>query len=288
MSTVAVLGCGLLGSGMVENLLTKGNTVRVWNRTAARAEALASKGAIPCLTPSEAAKGADRVHLVLSDDAAVDHVINLVRPGLGAQTPLLDHTTNLPSAVAARHARLRADGIAYTHCPVFMSPANARSAQGIMMVGGPPEELAGLVALLAPMTGRVWEVGAAPERSAVYKLMGNAVLISMVGSLGDMLAIGDAGGLDSTESLALFEVFNLGGLFPASTMRVARKGEMPASFELTMARKDVRLMLQHAQGPDGLVVLPAVAAAMDAAIADGHGNKDYTIYAWPRGRKPSS
>ncbi len=286
MATVAVLGCGLLGSAMVENLLTKGNIVRVWNRTSARADALRPLGAVPCITPSEAVRGADRVHLVLSEDSAVDQVINLARPGLGAQAPLVDHSTNLPAAVAERYARLRGEGVAYTHAPVFMSPANARAAQGIMMVGGPPEELVNIVPALAAMTGRVWEVGPQPSRGAVYKLMGNSVLISLVGSLGDMLALGAAGGLDSTEALALFEVFNLGGMFPASTARVARKGEMAASFELAMARKDVRLMLQHAGGPEGLVVLPAVAAAMDQAVAEGHAEKDYTVYAWPRGRRP--
>lgn len=285
MATVAVLGCGLLGSGMVENLLAKGHIVRVWNRTASRAEALKPLGAIPCMTPSEAVRGTDRVHLVLSEDAAVDSVINLMRPGLGSQTPVLDHTTNLPSAVGARYTSLRAQGVAYTHAPVFMSPANAKAAQGIMMVGGPADEVAALVPALSTMTGRVWEVGPDPIRAATFKLMGNSVLISLVGSLGDMLAIADAGGLDSTEALALFEVFNLGGMFPASTARVARKGEMAASFELAMARKDIRLMLQHAGGPDGLVVLPAVASAMDKALAEGHADKDYTIYAWPRGRK---
>lgn len=285
MATVAVLGCGLLGSGMVENLLTKGHLVRVWNRTPARARALEPLGAVVCMTPSEAVRGAERVHLVLSEDSAVDSVINLLRPSLGSATPLLDHTTNLPAAVAARYTRLRSEGLLYTHVPVFMSPANAKAAQGIMLIGGRAEEIVDIVPALASMTGRVWEVGEGPERAAVYKLMGNSVLISLVGALGDMLALAEAGGLDPAEAAKLFEVFNLGGMFPVSTARVARKGEMAASFELAMARKDVRLMLQHAGGAEGLVLLPAVAAAMDAAITQGHAQKDYSIYGWPRGRR---
>jgi 3-hydroxyisobutyrate dehydrogenase len=46
-----------------------------------------------------------------------------------------------------------------------------------------------------------------------------------------------------------------------------------------MARKDVRLMLETAGGPGRLVVLPAVAAAMDQALAKGHGKDDYAIFA---------
>ena len=52
-----------------------------------------------------------------------------------------------------------------------------------------------------------------------------------------------------------------------------------------MARKDVRLMMESAGGADGLVVLPAVAGAMDRALAEGHAARDFSIYAWPRGRR---
>jgi 3-hydroxyisobutyrate dehydrogenase len=51
------------------------------------------------------------------------------------------------------------------------------------------------------------------------------------------------------------------------------RGDFSPSFELAMARKDVRLMLEAADGFP-LVVLPAIARRMDEAIADGHGAKD--------------
>lgn len=284
MATVAVLGCGLLGSGFVENLRTKGESVQVWNRTASRASALAALGAVPASTPAEAVRGADRVHLVLTADEAVDEVLAAALPALGAGVPVLDHSTNLPALVRTRYTRLRADGVAYTHVPVFMGPANARAASGIMMIGGPAAEVEPLLPLLNPMTGRVWVVGEGVETAAVYKLMGNSVIISALGVLGDCLALGEAGGIDAAGAQKLFEVFNLGGYFPTAMARVAKRGDMAASFELAMARKDVRLMLDHAGGPEGLVVLPAVAAAMDEALAAGLGQKDYSTYAWPRAR----
>ena len=53
MATLAVLGTGLLGSGFVENLLAKGHTVRVWNRSAAKLQPLVQKGAIAAKDPAD-------------------------------------------------------------------------------------------------------------------------------------------------------------------------------------------------------------------------------------------
>jgi hypothetical protein len=56
------------------------------------------------------------------------------------------------------------------------------------------------------------------------------------------------------------------------------KGEYAASFELTMARKDVRLMLEAA-GEAPLTVLPAIAGRMDALLARGLGGEDLGVLA---------
>jgi 3-hydroxyisobutyrate dehydrogenase len=135
------------------------------------------------------------------------------------------------------------------------------------------------------MTGRVWHVGERPDHAAILKLIGNGVFVALTGTLGDLFTIGAAQDISPEQVLALFEVFRPAAALPALGARVARGGTAPASFELTMARKDVRLMIEAAGGPDGLVVLPAVAAAMDAALAEGLGDKDYAVYAWPRRRR---
>jgi 3-hydroxyisobutyrate dehydrogenase-like beta-hydroxyacid dehydrogenase len=51
------------------------------------------------------------------------------------------------------------------------------------------------------------------------------------------------------------------------------RGDLSATFELSMARKDIRLMIEAA-GREPLTVLPAIAAKMDEAIAAGHGKDD--------------
>ncbi len=284
MSRIAVLGTGLLGAGMAENLLRKGETVVVWNRTASKLAPLVALGAIAAATPAEAVAGATRVHVVLTADDAVDSTLAQAIPALGDGVWVLDHSTNLPARVAERTARLRAGGVRYAHAPVFMGPQNARDASGLMLLSAAEEDAVELSALLAPMTGRVWHVGARPDLAAVYKLMGNGLLVSLSGALGDLLSMGAASGMSPQETLALFDVFKPGAAIPAFGARVASGGSQPASWELAMARKDVGLMIETAGGPEGLVVLPGLAAAMDTALAEGHAARDYAVFAWPRGR----
>src|SRR5688572_19555023 len=137
MPNIAYLGTGLLGSAFVEAALARGDQVTVWNRTAAKAEALRSFGAVVATNPAEAVRSAVRVHLVLRDDDSVDEVIAQCQSGLSPDAIILDHTTTLPVRTAERSARLQAAGIRYLHCPVFVGPAAARQAGGIILAAGP-------------------------------------------------------------------------------------------------------------------------------------------------------
>jgi 3-hydroxyisobutyrate dehydrogenase len=69
---VAVLGTGTMGAPMARNLLHAGFGVRVWNRTMAKAAALAADGARPAFDPAEAATGADVLITMLTDGATVE------------------------------------------------------------------------------------------------------------------------------------------------------------------------------------------------------------------------
>lgn len=281
MTTIAVLGTGLLGTGFALKALERGETVKVWNRTAGKTAALAEAGAQVAATPAEAVQGVDRVHLVLTADDAVDAVLEAALPALPQGAWVVDHSTNAPARVAERTARLRAQGVRYVHAPVFMAPQNARDATGLMLLAASEEDAAALTPALQTMTGQVWHVGARPDLAAIHKLVGNGMTIAMAGALGDLMTLGAAQGLQPEEVLSLFDVFKVGGSLSFIGKRVARAGSRPASFELTMARKDVGLMLEAAGGDAALSVLPGVARAMDEAIAQGLGAQDFAIYARP-------
>lgn len=287
--SVAFLGTGLLGSGFVEGFLTRGVAIRVWNRTAARAAPLVERGATLAHSPAEAVAGVERVHLCLAEDTAVDSVIDALLPALAAGTPIIDHTTTSPAGTAARCARLDAAGVVYQHAPVFMGPANARDGSGIMLASGPKARFDALAEALTPMSGRVWWVGERPDLAACYKLFGNAMIIGMIGTLADVFTIAQGAGVSPEDVNTLFAAFNPAGIVTARGPRMARGKFSPASFELVMARKDVRLMVETAaESPTAapLAVLPGIAARMDDLVAAGFGQADLGVLAHdavPRG-----
>ncbi len=279
MSTIAVLGIGLLGDGFARNLIDKGHTVQVWNRTASKAAPLAEAGAKVAATPAEAVAGASRVHLVLKSDEAVDEVIAALRPSLGDGVFVIDHSTNLPAGVAERFARLRGEGVRYMHAPVFMGPDDTRHATGLMLLSGPAEDEAALRKDLETMAEELEYFGDEPDKAAKIKIIGNGLLMVLVGGMGDLFKLGKAAGIGHEAVLELFGHFapSAAGMGQRSVGASSR----PADFTMTMARKDLALMLKTA-GPDAeLCVLPSIAAAMDRAIEQGRGEQDFTSLADP-------
>ena len=106
MANIAFLGTGLLGGACAEAAAKRGDKVTVWNRSVDKARDLARFGIVVAATPAEAVRDAERVHLVLKDDAVVDAVIASARPGMRADAILIDHSTTLPDLTARRAARL--------------------------------------------------------------------------------------------------------------------------------------------------------------------------------------
>ena len=277
MSNIAVLGTGLLGAGFVESLLARGHTVRVWNRSVGKTAALKGKGASVAVDPADAVRGASYVHLVLAEDAAVDAVIAALRPGLDQSVPIIDHSTNLPAKVAAREARLRSESVTYIPAPVFMSPQNAREASGSMLISCLKADADALREHLSAMTGTLIHAGERPDLAAVWKLAGNSMFFALAAAMSDVFAIGKGCDVDTATMLRLFDSFKPGTMVQAIGQRVVKSADSSPSFELTMARKDARLM-QQAAGNSPTIVIPAVAAAMDRALARGEGKRDYATF----------
>lgn len=279
MSHIAFLGTGLIGGGMVEAMLARGLQVKVFNRSRAKAEALAPLGAIVADSPEDAARGAARVHIALSDDAAVDATLDAASPAIADGTLVIDHSTTSPAGVRARvekHARLR-----FVHAPVFMSPAMCKVPAGIMLVCGARDRVAAVRDELAKMTGKVMDLGERPDLAACFKLFGNAMIFALVGGIADVFAMARAEGIDPAAALGLFEHFQVGGIFGARGKKMAA-GDFTPSFHLSMARKDIGLMLDVlASSPEASAVLGSVAARFDERIAAGDGALDLGVIGAP-------
>lgn len=280
MTQIAFLGTGLLGSALVEAAAKRGDRITVWNRTADKARALEQFGVRAADTPADAVRGAARVHLVLKDDAVVNDVIAALRPGLGADAIIVDHTTTQPALTAERARRLTAEGVRYLHCPVFIGPAAARAGQGTVLAAGPRALFDAVKDDLARMAPRLEYFGERPDLAAVYKLCGNAVIIGLSAVVADVYGVAAGAGVEPADAFKVFDLLNLQGMVAGRGKAIAA-GDFTPAFELAMARKDVRLMLETADDARPLTVLPAVAERMDALIARGHGGDDLAVIGRP-------
>ena len=276
MTKIAFLGTGLLGAAFAEAAAARGDSVTVWNRSSDKARALVAFGVSVAETPAQAVRDCLRVHLVLKDDDVVEEVVAAARPGLAANAIIIDHTTTSPKRTAARAAQFAAQGLKYLHCPVFMGPPAARKAMGSMMVSGPQALFDEVMAELAKMTGRLEYYGARSDLAAVKKLCGNAAIIGVSALLADILTIAQASGVSGEDAISALGLFDINGTISGRGMNMA-KGNFAPTFELAMARKDVRLMTETA-GARPLAALPAIGARMDQLIAAGHGAQDCSVF----------
>ncbi len=290
---IAFFGTGLLGSNFIRALRRRGETVTAWNRTPGKARALEADGVKVAEDPAEAVRGAARLHLTLKDDAAVDDVLERARPGLSRDTVLVDHTTTSPSGTAARAKLWSERGFRFQHAPVFMGPQNALEGTGIMLASGDRAVFDALAPELSKMTGKLVYVGVAPERAAAFKLFGNMFLMFFTTGLSEVFTFARAIGVEPAEAATLFDSFNPGTALAARAKRMLDGHFETPSWELGMARKDARLMMDEiARHGGSLPILPAIAREMDRWIERGHAHDDWTVLAkdavTPRGTTTGS
>jgi 3-hydroxyisobutyrate dehydrogenase-like beta-hydroxyacid dehydrogenase len=180
-----------------------------------------------------------------------------------------------PALTAERSRRLNAEGVNYLHCPVFIGPAAARKGEGVILAAGRRDLFDRVSPALATQASKVEYLGEEPQLAAAYKLAGNAFIIGLTAILADVFQVAGGAGGPSADVLKLFDFFNPMALISWRAKNLVARKFTP-SFELTMARKDVRLMLETAGGAVPLV-LPAIAARMDEFIAAGHGAEDFAV-----------
>lgn len=277
---IAFLGTGLLGGNFTRALLAKGEQVQVWNRTIEKAKALEQYGAKVADNPAEAVKGTDRIHIVVSDDAAVEEVLAQAEPGLEPGAIIIDHTTTTVEGAIKRTEQWKAKGYTYVHVPVFMGPSNALDSTGYMLISGDQAVAQQVMPWLETMTGQVLNYGDITGKAAGVKLIGNLFLLALTGGISDMLALGSAVGVTGQDIATLFDAWNPGASTPARLHRVLKNNFDHPSWELQMARKDARLMIQEAaRSGKTIPATEAIAKQMDEWIEKGYAKKDWMIVA---------
>jgi 3-hydroxyisobutyrate dehydrogenase len=153
-----------------------------------------------------------------------------------------------------------------------MGPPQAQSATGTMLAAGPRALYEQLEPHLAHMTGKLRYFGERPDLAAVYKLLGNAMILAVIGGLADVFRIANSAGLSSESAYELFSFYDVGGQITGRGKRMAM-GDYDPSWTLDMALKDARLMQATANG-GALDVIDAVAQELQRAAQSGLSERD--------------
>ena len=275
MSTVAIIGLGAMGSRMARRLLDAGHELVVWNRTPARADELAARGAELAATPADAARGADVVITMVADPAALQAVTegtDGIAAGADETTTVIQMSTVGPAAISRLAAALPAGRL--LDAPVLGSLAEAEAGELRIFVGGPDELVEEWTPPLSVL-GSPLHVGPLGAGSAA-KLVANTTLFGTLGVLGEALALADALGLDRNTA---FEILASTPLAAQAERRrpSLEAGEYPPRFSLSLAHKDADLIAESAAAA-GLDLRLAEAARswLREAEEAGLGEADYS------------
>jgi 3-hydroxyisobutyrate dehydrogenase-like beta-hydroxyacid dehydrogenase len=280
---VGFIGLGQMGQAIALNLVKAGHRVAVFNRTRAKAEALASQGAEVADTMADACRRPVLITM-LADDAAVEGVFFGNGNGLSALGKGAVHISmsTISVALSERLAEAhREAGQAFVAAPVFGRPEAAAAAKLFVVAAGPEATLAQCQPLFDAIGQRTFVVGDKPSLANLVKLSGNFLLAAVIECLGEAFALTRKAGVDPHLYLEILT----STLFSAPAYKtygtiIANQQYEPAGFKMTLGLKDIRLALAAA---DGLAAPMPVASLIHdhflAGVARGEGDSDWSALA---------
>lgn len=282
MQRVAVLGLGIMGSGMAHNLLRAGFALTVYNRTPQKAQALVAAGAQLAATPREAAQTADVVIGMVADDHG-SRTIWLgddgALAGLQSGATLIESSTLTTGWVRELAGLAQARGCTFLDAPVRGSKAQAESGQLGFLVGGDAASLEQARPVLEAMGQRIDHLGPVGS-GATMKLVNNLMGGVQVAVLSEALLLAERAGLDMERVVDLLTNGAPGSpIVKGKAPRIVGR-DYTTEFALRWMHKDLSYALDEAVQHD--VPLPTVAAAREIyrlALAHGHGDADFAAVA---------
>ena len=280
---VGFVGIGRMGSGMAANLLAAGHALTVYNRSTAKAEALAGKGATLAKTPGEAARG-EVVITMLADDRAVEQAVF-------GQSGILDalprgaihlSMSTISFALAERLAAAHRDkGQEFVAAPVFGRPDAAAAAKLFIVAAGKNDQIVRCQALFDALGQRTFIVSDAAPTANLVKLSGNFLIAAVIEGLGEAITLVSKAGVDRAQYIDLLTSTLFGApVYKTYGGLIAEERYHPAGFKAELGYKDVRLALSAAQQLK--VPMPLASLLADrflALMAAGGGGLDWSALA---------
>ncbi|QGN06918.1 NAD(P)-dependent oxidoreductase [Halorhabdus sp. CBA1104] len=275
--TVGVIGLGAMGAPMAQNVSDAGYPLCVYNRTRERTEPFADAGHDVADSPAEVAQRADVVIVMVTDDEALEAVLegeDGVLDGLTDGTIVLQMSTVTPAATAAAAEAVHNVGGRYVDAPVSGTVGPAKKGTLTVLAAGPDTLIAEVEGILSAIGEPVVDCGAVGDGTRM-KLFVNLLLGDMMSAFAEALAFGTAQGLAYDDMLTVVEAGAVDSpLFSIKGENIAADDFEPR-FPIDLQFKDLRYAVDEAN--ESGVPLPQTAAAREtfsAASGMGHGGQD--------------
>lgn len=279
MSTIGFIGLGIMGSPMAVNLAKAGYTVRGWNRSPGRAEALVAAGGTEAGSIAEAVRDADVVITMVPASPQVeavaygpDGILENARPG----ALLIDHSSITPQT-SADLARAAADkGIRVLDAPVSGGEAGAVEGVLSIMVGGDRADFDAAAPVFEAVGTTVVHCG--PHGAGQTVKAANQLIVAVnLQAVAEAVVFLEKSGVDLAAALEV-----LGGGLAGSAVLARKKDNLltrdfTPGFKLELHHKDMGNALDAARAVGApLPVGTAAAQLIASAVARGDGALDHS------------
>lgn len=276
---IGFVGVGSMGRAIIPLLVQAGYQVSAWNRSPA---ALYGLGQVNLLQTAQAAFAQQIVISMLADDQAVHEV--LLDSGALAAAPRgcihIVMSTLSPALMAQLEAEHTAAGVLLIAAPVFGIPAVAARGELNILAAGPAKAIDQVQPLFNVLGKKTWRLGEQPVQACIAKIAGNMMITQAIEALAEASHLTQSYGVSTA---AFIELITQTLFACPSYQRYGQnivRGSYEPGFKLSLGLKDVRLAIDAA-GAKGLSlpVASVVGSRMDAAVAQGLGDKDWSVLA---------
>jgi 3-hydroxyisobutyrate dehydrogenase-like beta-hydroxyacid dehydrogenase len=267
---IGILGLGIIGSRVAENVAKAGFAVVSWNRT--------PKG-LPHSVGSalEVAQAAEVIQIFVRDDEALLSVMKDITPALTAAHVVLNHATVSPEATHQAAAIAQAAGAAFLDCPFTGSKIAAQNGKLSYYVGGDAAVLERVRPVLEASSAKILHVGELGH-ATILKIVTNLVTAVTVKGVAEALGITKAHGIAPEQLLATLEIN--ANFIPLIGMKLPAmmSGDYEPHFSLKNMLKDADYALNLAgEKSVEAPALSAMAEAMRSAVEAGHAEEDFSV-----------
>lgn len=246
--TIGFIGLGIMGGGMVRNLLKAGFEVYIWNRTSSRMAPIEAAGANGAPDAATVAARSDIIILCVSETRDVEEVLfgeNGVVQGAKPSSLIIDTSTISPQATVSMEARLKTAGLRMLDAPISGGSEGAANGTLSIMVGGDETDVTRAMGALEAMASRITHVGGTGAGQMV-KLVNQILVVGTMMAISEALLFAQKGGLDLAKTLEAVEHGAAGSWMLSNRGTQAIVRDFEPGFTIDLQQKDLRLVLEAA------------------------------------------